>query len=176
MDINISVKKTTLKNVLMFEHYWHEDHRGTYEQLYNKRDYGELIRRETGLDIEFLEDDFALSSRHVLRGIHGDDRTWKLITCLRGRYYIAVVNCNMESEDFGKWEGFVLSHGNRRQLLLPPWHGHGYLVMTEDSIFHYKQSAIYEGAFKQFTYAYNDPRFDIWWPVDNPILSKRDKL
>lgn len=170
----MKVEKTQLTNVLLFHHDYHEDHRGTYEELYNKVDYSEVIKQETGHDIEFLEDDFAVSSKHVLRGIHGDDRNWKLVTCLRGRFYIVVVNCDKENEDFGKWQNLVLSSENRKQVLVPPNHGHAYVVMTDEAIFHYKQSCIYQGMKKQFTYRHDDPRFNIWWPIKNPILSKRD--
>jgi len=175
MSTIASVSKTNLKNVLLFIRRGNEDHRGTYEQLYNTRDYGEAITNYLGHDVVFLEDDCAISTRHVLRGIHGDDRTWKLITCLQGSYYIAVVNCDQDSKDFGEWQSFVLSDRNMKQLLLPPKYGHGYLVMTDNAVFHYKQSEIYRGSDKQFTYAYNDPRFNIWWPVANPILSYRDQ-
>ena len=163
-----------MKNVLVFEHYVFEDHRGTYEELYNKRDYTKAIKNEIGQEVEFLEDDIAVSSRHVLRGFHGDDRTWKLVTCLRGRFYIVVLNYNKDSENFGQWQSMVLSSENKKQVLVPPNHGHAYVVMSDNAIFHYKQSCIYEGIDRQFTIKYNDPRFNVWWPIKNPILSDRD--
>jgi len=169
------IELTKMKNVLLFKRYAHEDHRGTYEELYNKRDYGEAIKKHIGYDIDFLEDDIAVSSKHVLRGIHGDDRTWKLVSCLRGRYYIVVVNCEVASDNFGQWQSFVLSAENKKQVLVPPNHGHAYVVMTDDAIFHYKQSCIYRGQENQFTYKWDDPKFDIWWPIANPIISKRDR-
>jgi len=46
--------------------------------------------------------------------------------------------------------------------------------MSDNAIFHYKQSCIYEGIDRQFTIKYNDPRFNVWWPIKNPILSDRD--
>tara|TARA_Y100000310_G_C20687697_1_gene820155 strand:- start:1034 stop:1573 length:540 start_codon:yes stop_codon:yes gene_type:complete len=170
----ISAAKTEMKNVLLFEHQVHEDHRGTYEEIYNEKDYSMAMIDHLGFSIQFFEDDFAVSNRHVLRGIHGDDRTWKLVTCLRGRFYIVVVNCNEDDDEFGKWKSFTLSSENKKQVLVPPWHGHAYVVMTDDAIFHYKQSCIYEGMRRQFTYKHDDPTFEIWWPVKNPILSKRD--
>ena len=163
-----------MKNVLVFEHYVFEDHRGTYEELYNKRDYTKAIKNEIGQEVEFLEDDIAVSSRHVLRGFHGDDRIWKLVTCLRGRFYIVVLNYNKDSENFGQWQSMVLSSENKKQVLVPPNHGHAYVVMSDNAIFHYKQSCIYEGIDRQFTIKYNDPRFNVWWPIKNPILSDRD--
>ena len=167
-------EKTLLNNVILFKRQYSEDHRGTYEPLYVKDIYTESIKEHTGDIVEFMEDDFATSSKHVLRGIHGDDRTWKLVTCLYGSYYIVVVNCDPNSDKFGQWQNFTLSDTNKYQLLIPPFHGHAYVVMSDKAIFHYKQSCIYQGMNKQFTYKYDDSRFNIWWPIKNPIVSERD--
>ena len=174
--MELIVTKTELPSVLLFKHNFHEDHRGTYEELYNKETYSKVIKEAIGKDIEFLEDNFATSTKHVLRGIHGDDRTWKLVTCLKGRFYIVVVDCLEGFPAFGKWQSFILSGENKNQLLVPPNYGHAYLVMSDEAIFHYKQSCIYQGMEGQFTYRYDNPRFDIWWPVKDPIVSRRDFL
>ena len=168
-------KNTKLKNVLLFKREYFEDHRGTYEPLYVKNIYTDIIKEKTGDTIEFLEDDFAVSRKHVLRGLHGDDRTWKYVTCLKGKYFINVLCYDKESEFYGKYQSFVLSSDNKKQLLIPPWHGHGYVVMSEDAIFYYQQSCIYKGMEEQFSIKYNDERFNMWWPIKNPIVSKRDE-
>ena len=146
-----------------------EDFRGEYVETYN-----EALYRDHGIDAKFIQDDISVSSRHVLRGIHGDSTTWKLISCLYGRFYLLVVNADNDSEDFGKWQSFVLSDKNRMQVLVPPKHGSAHLVLSETAIFHYKQSTYYDRS-TQFTYKWNDPRFNTWWPIDNPILSQRDR-
>ena len=99
--------------------------------------------------------------------------TWKLITCLYGRFYLVVVNCDKDSEHFGRWQSFVLSEYNRHQVLVPPKYGNGHLVLSDRAIFHYKQSTYYDPS-RQFTYKWNNPRLNIWWPVRAPILSRRD--
>jgi dTDP-4-dehydrorhamnose 3,5-epimerase len=172
----ITVAKTNLKNVLLFQLKHHEDHRGTYTRLCHRDDYRKIIKKQTGEDVEFIEDDYAYSSKHVLRGIHGDDRTWKLVTCLYGKFYIVVVNCSESSKDFGKWQKFILTRENGKQLLIPPNYGHAYQVLSDEAVFHYRQSSYYKGKTRQFTYKWDDPRFKIWWPVKNPILSQRDEL
>jgi len=166
----IEVCKTRLKNVLLIKPEFFEDHRGEYLELYNKELY-----KTKGIDIDFVEDDISIATTHVLKGIHGDDRTWKLVTCLLGKFYITVVNCDEQSPNFGQWESFVLTKENGRQVLVPPKHGHAYVVLSDNAIFHYKQSCYYEGMQRQFTYKYNDPRFKIWWPIKNPIVSQRDE-
>jgi len=93
---------------------------------------------------------------------------------LYGRFYLVVVNCDTESKDFGKWQSFVLSDKNRLQVLVPPKHGNAHLVLSDMSIFHYKQSTYYDPA-KQFAYKWDDPQLNIWWPIKDPILSQRDR-
>lgn len=171
----IKASKTKLDNVLLFQFEHFEDHRGTYAPVYHKEDYAAVMKKELGKEVEFIEDDYAFSRKNVLRGIHGDNRTWKLVTCMFGSFYIVVVNCDEKSDNFGKWESFVLSRENGKQILIPPKYGNAYLILSDEAIFHYKQSCYYQGSEKQFTYKYNDPRFNIRWPVKNPILSKRDE-
>ena len=146
-----------------------EDFRGSYVETYNEKQYA-----EAGITIKFVQDDISTSRRNVLRGIHGDRETWKLISCLHGEFYLVVLNYDSESPQFGLWEGFTLSDRNRLQVLVPPKFGNGHAVLSESAIFHYKQSTYYNRA-TQFTVLWNDPRFEIRWPIEKPILSNRDE-
>jgi len=145
-----------------------EDFRGSYVELYNKE-----LFHSAGLTQDFIQDDISTSSKHVLRGIHGDQDTWKLVSCLEGSFYLLVVNQDESSPQFGKWESFTLSDRNRLQVLVPPKFGNGHVVLSDSAIFHYKQTTTYNRA-SQFTILWNDPKFDFWWPVKTPILSQRD--
>lgn len=160
------VSKTTLAGVLKITTDIFEDHRGQYMEIYDKSTYEAM-----GIDIKFVQDDASISTKGVLRGIHGDNETWKLVSCLLGKIYLVVVDCDKE---FGKWESFVLTESNGLQVLVPPNHGLAHLVLSDKAVFHYKQSTYYDRE-NQFTYKWNDPRFNIWWPVKEPILSKRDQ-
>lgn len=166
----IKVTKTKLDGVLLIKPVAFEDHRGYYLEIYNKSLY-----KEKGIHVDFIEDDISIAVRGVIKGIHGDNSTWKLISCLHGEFYLVVINYDKDSKDFGKWQSFVLSEANKHQVLVPPKHGNGHLCLTEKSIFHYKQSSYY-GSSKQFTILWNDPAFKIPWPIKDPILSKRDAL
>ncbi len=168
-SIMIKVLKTKLKGVLQIYPYTFKDYRGQFVETYNKELY-----KKNGINVNFVQDDISVSKKSVLRGIHGDNRTWKLLSCLYGKIYFVVVNCDKESKEFGKWQSFILSDTNRLQVLVPPKHGNAYLVLSDLAIFHYKQSTYYQGMDKQFSYKYNDPRFKIEWPIKNPILSQRD--
>jgi len=121
-----------------------------------------------------LDEAVAVSRQHVLRGIHGDDKTWKLISCLQGSFYMVVINNDPQSKQYRKWTSFTLSESNRLQVLVPPKFGNGHVVMSEQAIFHYKQTTDYDRS-GQFTLVWNDPALNIWWPVPNPIVSERDQ-
>ena len=165
----MQVVKTKLNKVLLIKPDVFEDHRGFYVQTYNEKDY-----KKHGINIKFVEDDISVSTKNVLRGIHGDNKTWKLISCLYGKFYFVVVDCDKASHDFGKWESFILSDVNRHQVLVPPKFGNAHLVLSDVDIFSYKQSEYYDPK-AQFTHKWNDPKFNIKWPMKNPILSKRDE-
>ena len=166
----IVVKETKLHGVLSVEPSFHEDHRGEYVETYNQDMYS-----QHGITVDFVQDDYSRSTRHVLRGLHGDEATWKLVWCTFGKFYLVVVNCDKASQDYGKWESFVLSDKSHRQILIPPKHANGHLILSEEAIFSYKQSTYYDPIL-QFSKTWNDPEFNIWWPIAQPILSQRDLL
>ena len=135
------------------------------------------IWKDGDFDLKFNHDKVSTSRKNVLRGIHGDQKSWKLVTCLYGEIYFVIVDNRESSDTFTQWESMLLSDRNKRQVLLPPGVGNGFLVMSDTSVFHYKWS--YEGEYpdvdKQFTIKWNDPIIGIDWPIQNPILSRRDK-
>ena len=169
MDYKLDIKETALEGVLTIQPYVFEDFRGEFVETFNDKIY-----RAHGIDINWVQDDISVSTQHVLRGIHGDAVTYKLLSCLHGKLYFVVVNCDTESPNFGQWQSFILSDVTRMQVLVPPKFGNAYLVMSDKAIFQYKQSSYYNRA-GQFTYKWNDPQLDIWWPIQDPIVSIRDQ-
>ena len=145
-----------------------EDFRGSYVETYNRDLY-----KSGGITQDFIQDDISTSTKGVLRGIHGDHQTTKLVSCLQGSFYLVVVNNDESSDEFGKWESFTISDQNRLQVLIPPKFGNGHLVLSETAIFHYKQTTAYNRE-SQFTIMWDEPNYNIWWPIKNPILSRRD--
>lgn len=164
-----NVIKTSLPGILKIERSVFKDHRGFYSEAYNEQEY-----RQHGIDTKFVAVDYSLSRRGVLRGLHGDTKTWKLISCAFGEIYFVVLNYDPNSKFFGKWESFKLSDENGLQILVPPLYGNGHLAISDKIVFHYLQSEYYYGQENQFVIAWNDSKFNISWPIENPILSKRD--
>ena len=164
----MQAKETKIQGVYEFFPDPFIDHRGTYVELFNQEEYSHYCKAP------FLQDDMSISSRHVLRGLHGDADTWKLITCLHGDIYFVVLDIRENSPTKNVWQSFVLNDKNYCQVLVPPGCANGHLVMSERAIFHYKQSTYYSK--NQFTVRWNDPSYGIWWPIVTPILSRRDEV
>jgi dTDP-4-dehydrorhamnose 3,5-epimerase len=126
--------------------------------------------------VNFIHDKFAESKKNVLRGIHGDNKTWKLITCVYGDIFQVIVDLRVKSETYKKWEKFSLNSNNPKLILIPPEMGNAYYVNSDNAVYHYKLA--YEGehfdAKDQYSYMWNDKDIAITWPTNNPILSDRD--
>jgi dTDP-4-dehydrorhamnose 3,5-epimerase len=165
----LNIQKTSLDGVLLIEPLTiFEDYRGCYVELYNAQEY-----KAAGIEYDFVQDDISISRRNVLRGIHGDRKTAKLVSCLHGAFYLVVINNIPGSAQHRRWAAFTLSEQNRKQVLVPPGFGNGHLILTETAIFHYKQTTTYDRA-SQFTLVWNDPQLGVFWPIREPMVSQRD--
>jgi dTDP-4-dehydrorhamnose 3,5-epimerase len=135
-----------------------------------------LFKQEES-DLVFNHDKVSISKQYVLRGLHGDSKSWKLITCLAGEVYLVVVDNRPESPNYLKWDWVVLTAKNRKQVLVPPIFANGHYVMSKEATFFYKWA--YPGDYldvkDQFTLKWNNPQIKIHWPTDTPVLSERDK-
>jgi len=145
-----------------------KDHRGTYRKLYGKDTMPE------GLNLEFVEVDVSFSWEGALRGIHSDNKAWKLVSCIKGTMFLVIVDCDKSSKTFGEFESFHLTDRDERSVLVPPNHGVAHLALTQFVMFHYLQSEPYD-INRQTTYKWDDPKFAIPWPVNEPLLSERDR-
>jgi len=153
--------------VMVFKPDVFTDYRGDLWTLWKKEE----------LELDFNHDKVSTSRQHVLRGIHGDFKSWKLITCLFGELYFVMVDNRPDSPTYLQWESMILNDRTRQQVLLPPGVGNGFLVLSEESVFHYKwaYSGDYPDVEEQFTLKWNSSALNIDWPIDTPILQMRDK-
>lgn len=166
----MKVLKTNLNGVMKIELESFSDHRGKYTETYNDEIY-----KKSGINVDFVQDDISYSKKNVLRGLHGDEETYKLVSCLHGSFQLIVVNNDDKSSEYKKWISFELSGDDDYQILIPPKFGNGHFVTSDDAIFHYKQNTYYNPK-GQFTILWNDPEYQFTWPHNNPILSKRDEI
>ncbi len=166
--MSITISKTELKEVALIKPSIFEDHRGTYVETYNIDDY-----ERNEIVIKFVRDDISTSAKNVLRGLHYDFKTWKLIQCMYGKIYFAVADMRKNSEQYLKWQTFDLSSDNRHQVLVPPGFANAHLVLSDNCIFHYKMSEYYNPE-NEISVKWDDPKLNISWPTLNPILSQKD--
>jgi len=166
--MSITVEKTNLDEVVLIKPSVFEDHRGLYVETFNKEDY-----EKNNISINFVRDDISTSTKNVLRGIHYDDKTWKLIHCMYGKIYFVVVDMRKDSKQYLKWQSFILTSDNRHQVLVPPGFGNGHLVLSDNCIFHYKMSEYYDAG-NEIGVRWDDPELNIFWPVKDPVLSAKD--
>tara|TARA_R100000951_G_scaffold116779_2_gene130720 strand:- start:2256 stop:2732 length:477 start_codon:yes stop_codon:yes gene_type:complete len=156
-----------IEGVQTIERDYYKDFRGDLWTLWEGKEFG----------LKFNHDKVSTSRKHVLRGIHGDFKSHKLITCLFGELYFVLVDNRKASPTFGHWDWTILDNKEKKQVLIPPGVGNGFLVLSDNSVFHYKWS--YEGEYpdtdQQFTIKWNDKDLNINWPINNPILGFRDK-
>ena len=164
----MKIENTAIEDLKIVKPESHEDFRGTNFESYNKKYY------DVGFDVDFVVDSISTSRKHVLRGIHGDYKTTKLVSCLYGTIYMIVLDLRQDSKTYGMWQSFTLSDRNKHQLLIPPGCGNAHLVMSDECVFSYKLNQYYDRE-SQFTIKWNDPMYAIPWPIKNPILSERDR-
>ncbi|MCF8723681.1 dTDP-4-dehydrorhamnose 3,5-epimerase [Nitrospina gracilis] len=162
---------TELDGVLLIEPVVHEDSRGFFVETYVRSQF-----KRHGIDVEFVQDNHAKSTQGVLRGMHYQVRHGqaKLVRVVQGEVYDVAVDVRPDSPSYGLWVGRTLSADNRRQLFLPPGFAHGYCVLSKTAEVVYKCSEYYhpedEGGL-----IWNDPEVGIDWPVQNPVLSEKDR-
>jgi dTDP-4-dehydrorhamnose 3,5-epimerase len=160
-----------LDGLLVIEPRVFGDARGFFLESWQAERY-----RQAGVSGEFVQDNLSSSRRGILRGLHfqSPNPQGKLVQALEGEIFDVAVDLRRGSPTFGRWEGIVLSAQNRRQLWVPPGFAHGFAVVSETALFHYKCTAYYSPA-DECTLSWNDPDLGIPWPVDEPILSAKDR-
>ena len=150
----------------------HADSRGQFVESFQKGVFAE----QTGLSIDFIQDNEVVSHQGVIRGLHLQNDPHgqaKLIRVVLGKIYDVAVDLRTGSSTYGEWFGVELSAENQTQLFLPKGFAHGYSVMSERAIVQYKVDAPYNPQ-AESGIRYNDPLLGINWQVDNPILSDKD--
>ena len=151
----------------------HADSRGQFVESFQKGVFAE----QTGLSIDFIQDNEVVSHLGVVRGLHLQNDPHgqaKLIRVVQGRIYDVAVDLRADSPSYGEWFGVELSAENHSQLFLPKGFAHGYSVLSERAIVQYKVDAPYNPE-AESGIRYNDPDLGINWQVDNPMLSEKDQ-
>jgi len=165
---------TEIKDCYFIEPRVFEDSRGYFFESFNLRSF----EQQTGLSPMFVQDNQSKSSRGVLRGLHfqkGKHAQAKLVRVLQGEVLDVAVDLREDSPTYGNIVQGVLSGRNYRQLFIPRGCAHGFLTLTDDTLFFYKCDNFYnkesEGGIR-----YDDPGLEIDWsiPQSELIISEKD--
>jgi dTDP-4-dehydrorhamnose 3,5-epimerase len=160
-----------LDGVVLLEPEVHGDERGFMVETYRRDAWA-----EAGVEVEFVQQNHSRSVRGTLRGLHFQTEPGqaKLVRCPRGKIFDVAVDLRRGSPTYGQWEGHVLDDEAHRQLFVPAGFGHGFAVLSEIADVAYLLSSLYDPA-TEAGIAWDDPDIGVEWPVDDPLLSERDK-
>ncbi len=148
-----------------------EDTRGYFFESFNEARFN-----ENNLEVNFVQDNISRSGKGTIRGLHyqaGDRVQGKLCHVITGRVLDVAVDIRFGSPTFGKYVVQELSEENHIQLWIPRGFAHGFSVLSDYAIFLYKCTDFYSKEYER-TIVYNDPRLNIDWRVDNPVVSQKD--
>lgn len=164
----IDICQTELDGLLLITADVYHDDRGFFLETF----------RQEQFPVEFVQHNHSRSVRGTLRGLHyqREKPQGKLVRVVRGAIFDVAVDIREGSPTYGKWEGFLLSDENQRQLYVPPGFAHGFLALSALADVEYKCTQYYDRESDRGI-RWNDPKLGIRWPLAglNPLISKKDQ-
>lgn len=170
----LELQQTPLKDCFFLKPSVFKDERGLFYETYNQK----VFEKITGLKIDFVQDNQSVSSYGVLRGLHfqrGEMAQAKLVRVVKGKVLDIVVDLRKHSETFGKSFSIELDAVENVQLFVPRGFAHGFITLSEQSIFSYKCDNFYDKA-SESGIIYNDATLALDWhlPKNDFIISEKD--
>ncbi|MBX2828742.1 MAG: dTDP-4-dehydrorhamnose 3,5-epimerase [Flavobacteriaceae bacterium] len=170
----MEITQTPLKDCFVIKPRVFYDDRGFFCETFNQNTFKEA----TGLDVDFVQDNQSVSSKGVLRGLHfqtGKMAQAKLVRVIKGEVMDVVVDVRKDSETFGKHFSIILSDENHLQLFVPRGFAHGFITLSEKSIFSYKCDNFYDKE-SESGILYNDATLSIDWHLakEELLISEKD--
>ncbi|MEH6409398.1 MAG: dTDP-4-dehydrorhamnose 3,5-epimerase [Hyphomonas sp.] len=148
------------------------DQRGFFARTFCAKEF-----EAEGLKAGFVQQNISTSAQKgTLRGLHRQTDPHaevKVVRCVRGAIFDVIVDVRPDSPTHLKWQGFELSEHNKRQLYVPEGFLHGFQALTDDVEVTYLVSAYYS-AQAETGARYNDPAFEIEWPMPPTVISDKD--
>jgi dTDP-4-dehydrorhamnose 3,5-epimerase len=172
MGFNYKIIKTKIPGILVIKNSFFRDKRGIIFTSSNS-----FIEKTIGLN-RFHNHHTKIMKRkkNSLTGMHGDKKSWKLLSCLAGSIKVVLIDLREKSKTYNKVLKIRLNDKDLRTLVIPPNVALGYLCKKILNIVLYRifHNGIYLDYKKQFTIYWNDPKYKINWGINKPIISKRD--
>lgn len=167
--MNVTINKTAIPGCFELIPRVHTDERGTFVKTFHEPEFKTL-----GLETEFKEEYFSVSKKGVLRGLHFQKPPHdhvKMVYCVEGRVFDAVLDLRRNSSTYGQYASFELSAEKANMLYLPKGVAHGFYALDERVIMMYKVSTVYS---KDHDSGVLWHSAGIKWPSVSPIISPRD--
>jgi len=165
--------KTNISDLYIIEIEKKEDSRGYFARTFCKKEFA-----SQDLQTDFVQSNIAHSdSKGTLRGMHyqkSPHSETKIVRCTRGSLYDIAIDLRPGSPTFKKWFGTELSDSGNKMLYIPKGFAHGYLTLQDKTEIQYMVSECYTPSSEKGV-RYNDPAFNIKWPIEPKIISKKDK-
>ena len=170
----MKLQNTPIKDCFILKPNVFKDQRGLFYETYNKK----LFEQVTGLKTNFVQDNQSISTKGVLRGLHfqrGEMAQAKLVQVVKGTVLDIVVDIRKDSQTFGKSFSVILDDIERLQLFVPRGFAHGFITLSEESIFSYKCDNYYDKT-SEGGIIYNDATLALDWylPEEELIISEKD--
>lgn len=166
--------QTEIDGVWVIEPNVFTDDRGYFMEAFKKEEFEKNIG-----EINFIQDNESKSCFGVLRGLHyqkGEFSQAKLVRVIKGKVLDVAVDLRQSSPTFGKYVSVELSEDNKRMFFIPRGFAHGFLVLSEETIFTYKVDNSYAPQ-AEATIKYNDKDINIEWPIaeEQLVMSVKDR-
>ncbi len=148
------------------------DDRGFFARFFCSQEFS-----DAGLIDSFVQINNSLTKdKGTLRGMHYQlppDAEVKVVRCIQGALFDVILDLRPDSPSFGKWYGDTLSAENRRMMYVPKGFAHGFITLEEDTEALYLSGARYVPE-QERGVRYNDPAFNIEWPIEPTTISDKD--
>ena len=166
-------KPMDIEDVILVTPRVFNDERGFFLESYKSSDF-----IANGISCEFLQDNHSLSAKGVVRGLHFQkppESQAKLVRVVKGAVYDVAVDIREDSETYLKWVGAELSDTNHSMLYIPEGFAHGFAALSDEVHLMYKCSNEYSPECEAGI-RWDDPQIGIKWPVENAIVSEKDRV
>jgi dTDP-4-dehydrorhamnose 3,5-epimerase len=167
------VTPTRLEGAFIIEPEKLEDDRGFFARSWCCREF-----EAHGLNPRLVQCDISVSRKKgTLRGMHYQVAPFsevKLVRCTRGSIYDAIIDLRPESPTFKDHVIVMLSVGNYKMLYVPEGFAHGFVTLEDSTEVFYQMSEFYAPAHGRGV-RWNDPTFNISWPLIPTMMSERDR-
>jgi dTDP-4-dehydrorhamnose 3,5-epimerase len=148
------------------------DDRGFFARSFCEREFA-----AHDLASRFVQVNNSLTARKgTLRGMHyqlAPKAETKLVRCIRGALFDLILDLRRDSATFGQSFGAELTAENRRMMYVPKGFAHGFITLAEDTEAFYFVDEFYAPEHERGI-RWNDPRFNLSWPLPPSVLSDKD--